>query len=217
MIGTIQQHPLPEQEIICRIIGGEAALFEVLIRRNNPILHKTGMSYGFSHEDTQDLMQETFVNAYTNLAKFEQRSSFKTWITRIMLNNCYQKRQRSGFNKELAALDINENSIPMYTPKQPDPLQTIINRELAHIIEISLAKISLEHRLVFSLRHLNGFNVAETAEVLNITESNVKVRLNRAKSMIRKEIEKNYSPNEIYDFNLVYCDLMVKRVLSRIK
>ena len=76
---------IPDTELIRRIINGERELFEMLIRRNNPYLYKLGMSYGFKHEDVEDLMQETFIAAYLNLEKFEGRSSFKTWITRIMI------------------------------------------------------------------------------------------------------------------------------------
>src|ERR1051325_2117772 len=97
----------PEQysdaEIIQKILHGEVALFEILIRRNNPWLYKTGMSYGYKHEDTQDLMQETYINAYLNLSKFENRSTFKTWITKIMLNNCFQKRQKFSYKNEMAS------------------------------------------------------------------------------------------------------------------
>ncbi len=78
---------LSDIESIQKIIGGEVALFEILIRRNNAFLYKTGRSYGYSHDDTQDLMQDTFINAYSNLPKFENRSSFKTWVIKIMLNN----------------------------------------------------------------------------------------------------------------------------------
>jgi RNA polymerase sigma-70 factor (ECF subfamily) len=65
---------------------------------------------------------------------------------------------------------------------------------------------------VFTLRGLNGLNVAETANILNITESNVKVRLNRAKGMLQREIKKMYSPEDIFEFNVFYCDRMVNKV-----
>ena len=55
------------------------------------------MSYGYKHEDVEDLMQETFIAAYLHLPEFEGRSSFKTWITRIMLNQCYHKSQKNEF------------------------------------------------------------------------------------------------------------------------
>jgi RNA polymerase sigma factor (sigma-70 family) len=208
-----------DSEIIQKILAGESALFEILIRRNNPFLYKTGRSYGYNHEDTQDLMQETFINAYMNLSKFESRSSFKTWIIKIMLNNCFHKQEKYSYQKETGrAEDIHEKSIPMYTThKSTDTNEVVTNRELNHVIEKSLERVPGDYRLVFSLREISGLNVAETAEALNITESNVKVRLNRAKAMLRKEIERNYSAKEIFEFNLVYCDSMVSRVMNAIQ
>lgn len=207
-----------DTEIIQKILDGDIALFEILIRRNNPILHKTGRSYGYNHADTQDLMQETFINAYMNLSKFENRSTFKTWIIKIMLNNCFQKQQKSSFKNEIRDINfINEKSIPMYSSHQnSDTNKVVVNRELNHVIEGSISQIPVEYRMVFSLREVIGLNVAETAEALNISESNVKVRLNRAKSMLRKELEKIFTPEDIYEFNLVYCDAMVDRVLNDI-
>lgn len=205
--------------IIQKIVKGELALFEILIRRYNPFLYKTGRSYNYNHEDTQDLMQDTFMNAYSSLSKFENRSSFKTWIIKIMLNNCFQKQQKFSFKNEISKADsINEKSIPMYSGNPHSDTGTIImNRELNHVIEKSLSKIPVEYRMVFSMREINGLNVAETAEALNITESNVKVRLNRAKNMLRKEIEQTYNAEEIFEFNRIYCDAVMNRVMQKIK
>ncbi len=63
---------------------------------------------------------------------------------------------------------------------------------------------------------MNGLNVSETAKALEISEVNVKVRLNRAKTMLRKEIEKSYSAEEIFEFNLIYCDAIVDHVMQTI-
>ena len=82
-------------EIIQRVLDGDVGLFEILIRRNNAFIYKTGRSYNYNHEDTQDLMQDTFIDVYLNLSKFENRSSFKTWVIRIMLNNCFRKQTRN--------------------------------------------------------------------------------------------------------------------------
>jgi RNA polymerase sigma-70 factor (ECF subfamily) len=70
---------------------------------------------------------------------------------------------------------------------------------------------------VFSLRELTGLSVQETAKALDITETNVKVRFNRAKAMLRKEVEKMYSSEDIFQFNLIYCDKIVEKVMDRIK
>src|SRR3954452_13689082 len=98
-ITTFQQ--LTDVDVIERVLNGEISLYEVLIRRYNPYLYKIGMSYGYRHEDVQDLMQETFINAYQSLAKFENRASFKTWIIKIMLNECYHKAQKQSSFREI--------------------------------------------------------------------------------------------------------------------
>jgi RNA polymerase sigma factor (sigma-70 family) len=208
-----------ESEIIRQIINGETVLFEILIRRNNPHLYKIGRSYGYDHEDVQDLMQEAFISAYINLSKFENRSSFKTWIIRIMLNLCFQKRRTSRYKNETKlAESINENSTPMFADNNyTNTNKTILTRELNHVIEEVLEQIPLDYKMVFSLREITGLNVAETSEILNISEANVKVRLNRAKNMIRAKIEKVYVAEDLYEFNLIYCDKIVANVMNAIE
>ena len=208
-----------DTEIIREIVAGKAPLFEMLIRRMNTYLFKVGRSYGFNKEDVQDIMQDTFINAFTNLSKFQDRASFKTWIIRIMLNNCYRKKQKfSTKNEIISEKGITEKSTPMFTNKNNGNTErTVMNKELSRIIETSIEQIPFEYRMVFSLREITGLSVAETAETLEISEANVKARLSRAKAMLRKEIEKKYSSEDIYEFNLIYCDMMVKRVMNEIQ
>lgn len=204
-------------DVVQKIVAGEVALFEIIIRRHNAALYRIGRSYNYDHADTQDLMQETYLNAYTHLSKFENRSSFKTWIIKIMLNQCYKKQQKWSFKNVIPA-EINEGSQPVFSnDHHTDTNKAVMNRELNFVVEHALEQVPVDYRLVFTLREINGLNIAETAESLNISEANVKVRLNRAKTMLRKEVEKAYTPEDIYEFNLVYCDAMVERVMNKIK
>jgi len=207
-----------ELDLINRIRKGERELFEILIRRNNPYLYKLGMTYGYKHEDVQDLMQETWIAAYLNLEKFEGRSSFKTWVTRIMLNQCYQKSRKPSFRKERTNEILNnEKTTPMFeSDRSTDTYSSVLNNELSNIIGNALTSIPMEYRMVFSLRELNGMSTTETAEVLDISETNVKVRLSRAKQMLREKVEKMYAPGEIFEFNLIYCDTIVNGVMKSI-
>ena len=208
---------ISEEDIIKRILTGELALFELLIRRNNAFLYKTGRSYKYSHEDTQDLMQDTFLDAYYNLSKFENRSSFKTWIIKIMLNNCFRKQNKSSYKNEKGC-EIQDTSIPMFSNDQSlDTTNSVFNKELGLVVEEAMQHIPLDYRMVFTLREVNGLSVDETAEVLQISHSNVKVRLNRAKAMLRKEIETSYTPEDIFEFNLIYCDALVENVMSKLR
>jgi len=213
---NIEQYP--DLEVIQEILLSNTSLFEVLIRRYNPDLYKTGRGYGYDHQDTEDLMQEAFINIFQNLSKFENRSSFKTWIIRIMLNQCYHKSQKLSYqNKPTSEISVDKNSGTMFlTTNHNNPDRAVINKELKNVIEVALKNLPEDYRMTFTLRELTGLSVADTAELLCITTSNVKVRLNRAKMMLRKEIEKIYSPEDIFEFNLIYCDKIVNEVMKKI-
>ena len=202
---------LRDEEVIQKILEGDSAIFEILIRRYNTVLYRIGRMYGFNHHDTEDIMQDTHVSAYMQLASFENRASYKTWVSRIMINKCIYKLKYGYFKNEIPNEQVYEtNSATIQTE------DNMLNRELSAILEKSLESIPMIYRSVFVLREVQGFSIAETAEVLSITPVNVKVRLNRAKSLLQKQIEQYYTPNEIYSFNLIYCDTLVHRVFDEL-
>src|SRR5690606_26758754 len=99
-----EQVSLPEAELIHRICEGDINLFEVLVRRYNPLLYKIGRSYGFNLQDVEDLMQDALVAAYRVLNGFENMATFKAWLARIMLNVCYRKANNIS-NKKMISMD----------------------------------------------------------------------------------------------------------------
>jgi len=205
-----------DEEIINSILTGETKLYEIIIRRYNPYLYKIGRTYNYNHQDTEDLMQDTFISAFYNLSKFEKRSTFMTWLTRIMLNKCYHKKHKFSYKNEIPSDEgLMDKTKPMFQQNTGSE-KKLINKELGSIIESGLRNIPEDYRIVFTLRELNGMSVAETSEAANISISNVKVRLNRAKEMLRSEISKMYRPEDIFEFNLVYCDNIVDKVMSHI-
>jgi RNA polymerase sigma-70 factor (ECF subfamily) len=207
-----------DEVVIQKILNGDVALFEILIRRYNPVLYRIARNYSFNHQDAEDLMQDTHVIAYTQLSKFEGRSSYKTWISRIMINKCLYKLKYGYFKNEVPTEQVHEiNNQPMYSKgKDNQTDDRLLNRELAVVLEKSIQNIPLNYRTVFVLREIEGFSVAETSDLLQITATNVKVRLNRAKALLQKEIEQIYSRTELYSFNLIYCDAIVDKVFERI-
>lgn len=206
-----------DQEVIAKVLLGEKVFFEIIVRRFNAALYKVGRGYGFDLDDTKDLMQETFINAYQNLKSFEGRSSFQTWLIRIMLNNCYRKKQKlkSGlYGDQRVTLEGAEQS--KWEDSHNNTDRFMQRRELGHIIEQALSKVPYAYRVVFTLREINDLSVAETASLLAISEGNVKVRLNRAKVMLKNEISKAYTPADLFEFNLIHCDEIVAGVMGKI-
>jgi RNA polymerase sigma factor (sigma-70 family) len=202
---------LSDEKVIQKILAGETAVFEILIRRYNPVLYRIGRMYGFNHHDTEDLMQDTHVAAYMQLAAFEHRATYMTWISRIMINKCIYKQKYGYYKNEIPDEQVYETNAATIQTEQ-----NMLNRELSSVLEKSLESIPVIYRSVFVLREVQGFSIAETAELLGITPVNVKVRLNRAKSLLQKQLERFYSANEIYSFNLIYCDNVVNRVFEEI-
>ncbi len=204
---------------ISRVLNGEQDEYAHIVRRYNAYLYKIGRSYGYGHSDTEDLMQDTYINVYTNLKKFENRSTFKTWLTRIMLHNCYHKRHLLRNQKELVypELPTEEKSQPMFTNHHDDTDQKVDNDELTGLLEEAILHIPEDYRMVFTLRELNGLSIKETSEALGLTESNIKVKLHRAKAMLQKELLKSYQPEEIFEFNLIYCEPLVERVMEAVR
>jgi RNA polymerase sigma-70 factor (ECF subfamily) len=201
-------NPVPDQELIERIQGGEKRLFEVLIRKYNQRLYRIGMSILENDMEAEDAMQAAYINAYEHLSGFELRSSFGTWLTRIMLNQCYEQKRK----KKHAPVNLEQpdNFISMKTP-----LNELVNKELSHALENAITQLPEKYRLVFVLREMEDMSVRETSATLHIEESNVKVRLNRAKLMLRENLT-GYMKDHVYSFHLTRCDRIVNNVLNHL-
>ena len=206
-----------DAELIVRILDGQKQAFEFLIRRYNGALYKVGRSYGFAHATVQDLMQDTYVVAYQALGQFEARAAFKTWLIRIMLNHCCQWSRKAAHQPQPVAAEPSMNEA-LDSPKAPasDGHREILNRELGAVLEQCIQALPPDYRMVFVLRELEGLSSLETAQAIDITETNVNARLSRAKGQLRKQLESWYPRASVYEFNLVYCDEMVARVFRHI-
>ncbi len=200
---------LPDTVLVERILTGEKRLFEHIIRRYNQRLYRIGMSILNVSAEVEDAMQTSYINAYEHLDQFANRAAFGTWITRILLNECLaQKKRRQRF--QTGTDDGSENSIHMKTPAF-----VLVNKELGSVIEDAVAQLPEKYRLVFVLREIEEMSVKETAEALDIEEPNVKVRLNRAKTML-KDLMKGYMKDQVYSFHLTRCDRVVKNVFDKL-
>lgn len=204
----ITLNPISEEELIGRILTGEKRLFELLIRKYNQRLYRIGMSILEDEAETEDAMQTAYINAYEHLSGFEQRSSFGTWLTRIMLNQCYEQKRKS--KRILINFEQPDNFVNMNTA-----VNELANKELSNALQQAIEKLPEKYRLVFVLREIEDLSVRETSAALNIEESNVKVRLNRAKTMLRENLN-SYMKDYVYSFHLTKCDRIVSHVLNRL-
>jgi RNA polymerase sigma-70 factor (ECF subfamily) len=184
---------LSDTEIIQNVLSGNCQAFELLIRKHNPYLYRIGKSFGYNHQDVEDLMQETFLKAYEGLRKLRNSEYFKTWLNRIMLNECFRKSKRIRFRRKAEIGFVMSEKSLSDSNNSLDTNRKVVTRELNGVLTQAISHIPANYQAVFALRELNGLTVHETAITLNLTETNVKVRLYRAKGLLRKEVEKAYS------------------------
>jgi len=199
-----------ESDLIEAILAGEQSLYEYFIRKYNQRLFRTGMSILNNDMEVEDAMQTSYIKAYEHLGTFKNHSSFGTWITRILINECLlqkKNKQRLQIQKGNHAEKISHMDTPAYR---------LINKELATVLEDAIAGLPEKYRLVFVLREVEDLSVKETAEVLLIEESNIKVRLNRAKTMLRENLS-GYMKESVYAFHLTRCDRIVGQVLQELQ
>jgi len=201
---------LTDEEIADRVIKGEKHLYESLMRKYNLRLFRICMSIINDDMAVEDVMQTAYLNAYLNLAKFKNKSSFGTWLIRILINESllYKKKK---LKHEKVLIGKQENSYLNETP-----LNGLMNKELKALLEKTIADLPEKYKIVFVMREMEEMSTNETMTVLNLSESNVKVRLNRAKEMLRGNLSSYYKSNQLYEFNLLRCDSVVNFVMRRI-
>ena len=207
---------ISDSELVTRIIMGEKDLYALLMRRYNQRLYRVGMSIINDDAEVEDVMQVAYIKAYENLARFEFRSGFSTWLTRILINESLlrlKKRKRAvstyeAMNERMYNADINQLE---------NPLTGVLNSELKAALEKAIHQLPEKYRTVFIMREIEEMSVAETQECLELSEVNVKVRLNRAKVMLRNSLSAIYKKEDILHFHLTRCNRMVETILCRIK
>ena len=214
---TLAADSIADTELIGRILGGEKDLYAVIVRRYNQRLYKVGMSIIKDDAEVEDVMQVTYIKAYENLGKFAFKSSFSTWLTRILINESLlrlKKRKKSiHVSDETMDNEINQRS----NIETQTPFMKILNVELKTILEKAILDLPEKYRTVFIMREMENMNVAETKECLGITEANVKVRLNRAKTLLKDSLSGYYKNEDILQFHLTRCDRMVELVMKQIE
>ncbi|MGH2574982.1 MAG: RNA polymerase sigma factor [Ignavibacteria bacterium] len=211
---------ISDNEIIARILGGEKHLFELIMRRYSPRLFRIGRSFIKDEDEVEDIIQETYVKVYENLSKFEYRSSFSTWLIKILINiSIARKAKMKRFEYADNDIDSHSEHFSIYNMKGADmktPEENTINNELVKHLEKAIDSLPDKYRTVFMMREVEKMNVVETSACLNITESNVKVRLNRAKEMLRENLSEIYSDVEVFQFLGDRCDRISNKVMKRL-
>lgn len=210
----------PDEEIVRLVAAGDVLLFEVLMRRHNQRLYRAVRSILRDDSECEDVMQETYVSAYTHLGQFEGRAKFSTWLTRIAVNEAIKRASARG-RVDLLELEEHEGEDGAMSPfhsGSPTPEADASRGELSGLLEEAILALPLPYRAVVMLRDLEEMNTAETAEALSLSESNVRVRLHRAHELLREELlaRVGASSAKAFGFHASRCDRVVHGVFARL-
>ncbi len=213
---------LTDAEIVTRVRAGDRALFEILMRRHNQRIYRVARAIVKDEDEAEDVMQQAYINAFTHLHQFEERSQFATWLTRITLNEAFGRRRKMQ-SESLARVpsDLREDSgafMESITSPQPDPERQAYAQELHRVLEEAVETLPATYRTVFMLRDVEGLSTSETGEGLGLGEEAVKTRLHRARAMIRRAVTARIgaSASGAFQFHARRCDRVVSAVLAKI-
>ncbi|WP_276500204.1 RNA polymerase sigma factor [Terrimonas pollutisoli] len=216
MRDAIATDTISDKEIIGRILSGEKNLYAIIIRRYNQRLYRVGMSIINDDAEVEDIMQVAYINAWENLDKFAFKASFSTWLTRILINESLLRLKKRGRSINMNDDTMDKEIYQQQTATVRTPVGQMLNTELKVILEEAIRNLPDKYRIVFIMREIEGLNVAETQECLDLSEANVKVRLNRAKALLKESLNGYYKKEDILHFHLSRCDRMIERVMNQI-
>ena len=181
-----------EEKLIRAGQRGDQQAVEALFRRYQRPLFQTALRVLGNTEDAEDALQDGLLSAYRNLKRFEGRSQFSTWLTRIVINAALMRR-RSAKARPAVSLDEppREEELPAterFADNGPTPEQVFANTEIREMISENLDQLSPLLRTAFVLREMQGFSTGEAAKKLGVTENTLKARLWRARHQLAERL-----------------------------
>jgi len=218
---TKSTETLPDEEVVRRVLEGETPLFELIMRRYNQRLYRVARAILRDDAEAEDVMQDAYVRAYEHLAQFAGRSQFATWLTRIAIHEALARSKRRRRTEQFGADDGNEVTINAEASLEGNtlnPEEQLKVTELGRALEDAILSIPEQYRLVLMMRDVEQLNTQETAAALALTEENVKVRLHRARAMVRKNlfVQAGAEAPTAFGFMGVRCDRVVAKVMKKI-
>lgn len=215
---------LDEAGLVARVQAGDAAAFEVLMRRHNRRLYRTARSLLRDAADAEDAVQEAYLAAYRSLAAFRGDASLATWLTRIVVNECMARLRRQSRRNNILPIaagrgaDFGETDTVDQAPPPSDqetPERSLARAELRLLLERRIDGLPEDFRAVFVLRSVEELSVEETAACLGIPEATVRSRHFRARSLLRESIAQDLevAERDVFDFGGDRCDRIVAKVL----
>jgi RNA polymerase sigma-70 factor, ECF subfamily len=215
---------LSDPDLVERVRAGDAAAFELIMRRHNRRLFRLARSVLRNGAEAEDVVQETYVRAFAKLNDFRGPDGFSAWLARIAYHEALGRVR--GWDRVVSLHDYVSESdgddeirrVETMTSPHPDPERLTGHGELRRVLEDAIDALPDDFRAVFVLRAVEGMSVAETAEALAIPPETVKTRFHRARHRLQEALGARFDAlmPAAFEFGGARCDRIVAAVLARL-
>jgi RNA polymerase sigma-70 factor (ECF subfamily) len=211
-----------DSELLRRAQQGDATAFATLIRLHDRYLYRVARSVLPNDQEAEDVVQETFLRAFTRLSDFRGLATLRTWLTRIALNEAIRLRRQHRSTVEIVSLRGARAGNPMqadgYLMAGPDPERTAARNQIRRVLERAIDGLPAAFRVVLVLRDVEEMSISQTAKLLGIREETVKTRLHRARRMLGETLGEQIASalKDVFPFERPRCDRLVQRLLNQL-
>src|SRR3954469_21479490 len=210
-----------DTELVRRALARDEAAVRAIMQANNRRLYRLARGVLRNDGEAEDGGQGTYVRALTHLESFRGDSSLATWLSRIAINEALGRLRRQRPGVEIGSLPqgvLEAQIIQFPLAAAEDPEKSMAQREIQHVVEHAIDELPEAFRLVFITRVIEGMNVEETAELLDLKPETVKTRLHRARTMLRENVERKIGPvmMDAFPFAGRRCERLTEAVLKRL-
>jgi len=191
------------------------------MRRYNRRLYRLARASLGDEAEAKDALQDAYLSAYRSIGRFRGEATLSTWLSRLVLNACGERRRRSHRRENIVPILSTERAMDS-AARVPDggeqPEQLVARTQIRRVLERKVGELPEIFRVVFMLRSVEELSVDEIADILAISPETVRSRHFRAKGMLRESLAKeiDLAEADIYEFAGARCDSIVANVLARL-
>lgn len=204
---------LSDEEIVEEIKSGNKNYFSEIIKRYNQRLYRIAIGYGISDDDCEEVLQISYIAAFEKLGQFRNEARFSTWLIRILINECLMLKRKQ---KKVSRLD-EEEIVTIPAGNHLNPQEVLMTKERKDIIEKAIKRLPEKYKTVYILKEIEGMSIEQAAESLTISKVNAKVRLHRARTMLKNIIGGVTDLSNLLTFGNERCDKVTDRVMGFIR
>jgi RNA polymerase sigma-70 factor (ECF subfamily) len=212
-----------ERKLVERAKSGDQLAFRVIMERHNRRLYRVARAVLKDDTEAEDVVQETYLRAFSNLSKFRGESSLTTWLTRIALNEALGRKRKQRATVTLESVErVQETSAQIIQfpamNTETDPERSAAQHEIRKLLERAMDALPEPFRVVFVMRDVEEMSIEETALHLGIRPETVKTRLHRARRMLRQSLDGQLASTlkGAFPFAGARCARITETVLSRL-